>query len=110
MYFCFYLDADFSFSRRRRGSLRGLPLGHPYPMRGAITPMAMEAKRVFQRIALGPSVPDEGSHNSYGDGGNSGLCERLRVGELARESEDKRKICAKEKLKDMKRTYDKYVN
>jgi hypothetical protein len=25
-------------------------------------------------------------------------------------TEDKRKICAKEKLKDMKRTYDKYVN
>ena len=42
MYFRFYLDADFSFSRRRRGSLRGLPLGHPYPMRGAITPMATE--------------------------------------------------------------------
>ncbi|MBR4534357.1 MAG: hypothetical protein IKO85_07465, partial [Bacteroidaceae bacterium] len=60
----------------------------------------------FERIALGPSVPDEGSHNSYGDGGNSGLCERLRVGELARESEDKRKICTKEKLKDMKCTYE----
>ena len=23
---------------------RGLPLGHPYPMRGAITPMATEGK------------------------------------------------------------------
>ena len=27
---------------------------------------------------------------------HSGLCERLRVGELARESEDESKICAKE--------------
>ena len=47
MYFSFYLDADFSFSRRS--------------IAGYVT-------------------------------------------------EDKRKICAKEKLKDMKRTYDKYVN
>ena len=69
MYYSFYLDANFSFIRRRRGSLRGLPLGHPYPMRGAITPMATEVIAGYV-------------------------------------TEDKREICAKEKLKDINCTYE----
>ena len=43
-------------------------MGNPYPMRGAITPMATEVIAGYV-------------------------------------TEDKRKICAKEKLKDVKRTY-----
>ena len=69
-------------------AFRGLPLGHPCPMRGAVTPTATEGKRAFRGLPLGHPCPMRGARTPLATEGKrpSGgeiLCELWTARSLA---------------------------
>ena len=55
---CVHIPRAVPWAKR---ACRGLPLGHPCPMRGAVTPTATEGKRAFRGLPLGHPCPRRGA-------------------------------------------------